>query len=255
MNQIPYPPLRLRKSVGPIEDSYYENPGGRLVFEKEVPAANYRSIFDFGCGCGRVARQLLLQSEAPVGFYRGVDLFAESVQWAHQNLSPVNPSFQFRHHDVFNAQFNPSSKHEFAALEGEKAQFSLVTAHSVFTHIIERNLENYLSECKRIMSDDGVFRASWFLYDKASYPMMQESQNCLYINVDDPTNATIYDYNYVSSMYRKHGMTIFAIIPPLTRGFQWFIFAKPVSAGVEEAVFPDDIAPLGICRPPLSIIN
>ena len=255
MNQIPYPPLRLRKSVGPIEDSYYDNPAGSFVFGQEVPALNYRSIFDFGCGCGRVARQLLLQKEAPVGFYLGVDLFDESVEWSQQNLSPVNPAFQFRHHDVFNAQFNPSSKHEIAVLEGGNAQFSLVTATSVFTHIIERNLDHYLSECKRLLSDDGIFHASWFLYDKEGFPMMQESQNCLYINVEDPTNATIYDYNYVRSMYRKHGMTIFAIIPPTIRGFQWFLFAKPMSVGVVEAVFPDDIAPLGICRPPVDINN
>jgi SAM-dependent methyltransferase len=255
MKHIPYPPLRLRKSVGPIEDSYYENPGGRLVFEKEVPAANYRSIFDFGCGCGRVARQLLLQAEVAVRSYLGVDLFAESVEWAQQNLSAENPAFQFRHHNVFNAQFNPSSKQEFAALEVENAQFTLVTAESVFTHIIERNLENYLSECRRIMNCDGIFRASWFLFDKAGLPMMQETQNCLYINVDDPTNATIYDYNYVRSMYRKHGMTIFAIIPPSVRGFQWFLFARPTAKGLLEAAFPDDVAPLGICRPPVNILD
>jgi SAM-dependent methyltransferase len=255
MNRIPFPPLRLRKSVGPIEDSYYDNQGGGLVFEQEVPAENYRSVFDFGCGCGRVARQLLLQSEVPVGSYLGVDLFSESVQWAQQNLTPANPAFQFRHHDIFNAQFNPSSEKEFATIEGPSRQFSLVTAESVFTHIIERNVENYLSECKRMLSFDGIFRASWFLFDKAGFPMMQESQNCLYINVDDPTNATIYDYNFVRSLYRKNGMTIFAIVPPAVRGFQWFLFAKPSKSGVDEAAFPDDVAPIGICRPPVNILE
>ena len=252
---IPYPPLHLRKSVGPIQESYYDNPGGGLVFEQEVPAENYRSVFDFGCGCGRVARKLIMQSEVPIRSYLGVDLFDESVQWAQQNLTPANPAFQFRHHDVFNAQFNPLSKQEFATLEGANSQFSLVTAESVFTHIIERYLENYLSECRRILSCDGILRASWFLFDKVGFPMMQESQNCLYINVDDLTNATIYDYNFVRSMYRKNGMTIFAIIPPPVRGFQWFLFAKPTASGVIEAIFPDDIAPLGICRPPVNILD
>lgn len=66
MATIPYPPLRLRKSVGPTEEKYYENPSGCLVFERNIPAENYRTIFDFGCGCGRVARQLILQTEAKV---------------------------------------------------------------------------------------------------------------------------------------------------------------------------------------------
>jgi SAM-dependent methyltransferase len=255
MNGIPYPPLRLRKSVGPIEDSYYDNPSGCLVFEPEVPVANYRSIFDFGCGCSRVARQLLLQSEVAVGSYLGVDLFSESVQWAQQNLSPANPAFQFQHHDVYNAQFNPSSKREFDVIKSADEQFSLVTAQSVFTHIIERNIENYLSECSRILMRDGIFRSTWFLFDKAGFPMMQESQNCLYINVDDTSNATIYDYNHVRSMFKKHGLTIFSIIPPSVRGFQWVLFAKPAAKEVPEADFPDDVAPLGLCRPPENIVE
>jgi len=254
-SDIPYPPLHLRKSVGPIEDSFYENPAGRHVFERGVPSENYRSVFDFGCGCGRVARQLLLQTETPVGSYLGVDLFHESITWAQQNLTPANPAFRFSHHDVFNAQFNPSSSREFAPLDAGDAEFSLVTAHSVFTHILERNLRHYLSECRRILAQDGIFRATWFLFDKTGFPMLQEFQNCLYINVDDPTNATIYDYNCIREAYLEHGMTIFAIIPPSVRGFQWFLFAKPSAPDVKEAEFPSDVAPLGLCRPPVHILT
>jgi len=254
MKNIPYPPLKLRYSVGPIEDSSYDNPAGRLVFEHQVPADNYCNIFDFGCGCGRVARQLILQTEVSVRTYLGVDLFEESVVWAQQNLSPHNPSFQFRHHNVYNAQFNPLSTQEFVAFEVADTQFSLVNAQSVFTHIIERNIENYLSECSRILMRDGIFRSTWFLFNKAGFPMMQESQNCLYINVDDTSNATIYDYNYVRSMFKKHGLTIFSIIRPLVRGFQWVLFAKPAAKEVPEADFPDDVAPVGLCRPPENIV-
>jgi SAM-dependent methyltransferase len=253
MTTISYPPLRLRKSVGPTEEKYYENPSGCLVFERNIPAENYRTIFDFGCGCGRVARQLILQTEAKVESYCGEDLFRDSIEWARQNLTPANPSFQFRHHNVFNAQFNPSTAQEVAAFTANNNFFTLVTAHSVFTHIIERNLKHYISECARILTPNGIFRSSWFLFDKTGFPMMQEFQNCLYINVYDPTNATIYDYNYIRSLFRENGMTIYSIVPPPIRGFQWFLFAKPSSAEVNEADFPDDIAPLGICLPPINI--
>jgi len=133
-SDIPFPPLHLRKSVGPIEDCFYDNPGGGLVFEREVPPENYRSVFDFGCGCGRVARQLLLQTETPVGSYLGVDLFLESVTWARENLTPANPVFRFSHHDVFNAQFNPSSSREFAPLDAGDAAFRPGIARSVYAH-------------------------------------------------------------------------------------------------------------------------
>lgn len=254
MSTPPYPPLRLRKSVGPIEDAYYDNPKGCLVFERQIAAENYRTIFDFGCGCGRVARQLILQTEAAVESYSGEDLFRDSIEWASQNLTASNPAFRFRHHDVFNAQFNPSATHEVVPFTAEDKSFTLVTAHSVFTHILERNLRHYISECARILAPDGIFRSSWFLFDKTGFPMMQEFQNCLYINVEDPTNATIYDYNYVRALFRESGMTIYSIAPPPVRGFQWFLFAKPSETGVAELEFPDDVAPPGICRPPINIV-
>ena len=163
MRDIPYPPMRLRKSVGPVEDIYYDNPGGQLVFETDIPARNYQRIFDFGCGCGRVARQLMLQRQAPVESYMGIDLFKESIDWASKNLSSVNAAFQFRHHDVYNAQFNPKTNRESAPFPADDKSFSLVTAHSVFTHVLERNFQFYLSECRRILMDDGIFRSSWFL--------------------------------------------------------------------------------------------
>jgi SAM-dependent methyltransferase len=239
--------------VGPTEEKYYDNPGGCLVFERNIPAENYRTIFDFGCGCGRVARQLILMTEAKVESYCGEDLFRDSIEWARHNLTPANPTFQFHHHDVFNAQFNPSTAQEVVAFTAANKSSTLVTAHSVFTHIIERNLKYYISECARILAPNGIFRSSWFLFDKAGFPMMQEFQNCLYINVDDPTNATIYDYNYIRSLFRENGMTIYSIIPSSIRGFQWFLFAKSCSKDVVEADFPDDVAPLGICCPPINI--
>jgi len=252
---VPYPPLRLRKSVGPIDDAYYENPEGGLVFEPEIPASNYRSVFDFGCGCGRVARQLLLQRQSPVGSYLGIDLFKESIAWAKQNLTPVNKGFQFQHHDVFNIQFNQNTKSETAAFPANDTSFSIVNAHSVFTHILERNVQFYLSECSRILTEDGIFRSSWFFFDKKFFPMMQDFQNCLYINVDDPINATIFDYQYVRTLFRQNGLTIFSIIPPPIRGFQWFLFARRSSGTVTEADFPDDVAPFGVCRPPVDIVG
>jgi SAM-dependent methyltransferase len=197
----------------------------------------------------------MLQTEAKVEAYLGTDLFRESIEWANINLTPVNPAFRFLHHDVFNAQFNSSSQQEFVPFQTGNEFFTLVTAHSVFTHIIERNLRNYLSECRRLLTPDGIFRSSWFLFDKTSFPMMQEFQNCLYINVDDPTNATVYDYNYIRSLFIEYGMTIYSIIPPPVRGFQWFLLAKAAAAGAVEMEFPADVAPIGICRPPVDILD
>ena len=57
--------FRLRKIVGPLDDIYYDNPTGDYVFGPlsfagKPPEQIYESVFDFGCGCGRNARQVQL---------------------------------------------------------------------------------------------------------------------------------------------------------------------------------------------------
>jgi hypothetical protein len=57
LNAPPLPPLDLRRSVGPVEKEHWKNPSGGLIFGAQVPPESYVSVFDFGCGCGRTARQ------------------------------------------------------------------------------------------------------------------------------------------------------------------------------------------------------
>jgi len=251
---IPFPPIELRKSVGPVEDIYFDNPEGGLIFGDQIAPEKYERFFDFGCGCGRNARQLLLQKMYKPRRYFGVDLYRNSIEWCKANLEPLDENFSFSHHDAFNAGFNPGGSKEDVPFQTQE-KFTLVNAHSVFTHIVESHIDHYLSECARVLDKGGVFRATWFLFDKTGFPMMQEFQNCLYINPEDPTNATIYDVNYVQRKYEENGLIIFKINPPAVRGFQWDLIATNEAGGQSKAEFPDDVAPIGIVRPPLSLTS
>jgi SAM-dependent methyltransferase len=77
--EIPIPPLELRELVGLPDASFYDNPTGELVYPY-LPAKAYASVFDFGCGCGRVARQLMLQHPRPQR-YLGIDLHRGMIAW------------------------------------------------------------------------------------------------------------------------------------------------------------------------------
>jgi len=245
---LPLPPIPLRRSVGTEDPRYFENESGGLVFGEAVPAANYRSVLDFGCGCGRIARQMLQQRSDVPKRYLGVDLYKPSIEWCAANLTPLNPGFVFVHHDFFNAGLNPGGSKQPLPL-GTNDRFSLVNAHSVFTHIIEDHVRFYFDQVAAAVDDGGVARISWFLFEKALFPMMQESQNALYINSNDPTNAVIYDIDFVRALYRQAGLRIERIEPPAVRGHQWLIYARCGGEG-EEPEFPRDTAPLGIVRPP-----
>lgn len=244
---LPIPPIELRRSVGIEDPAFFDNPHGTLAFGDHVPAENYRSVLDFGCGCGRIARQMLMQNEIVPSRYLGLDLYRPSINWCRDNLRA--PGFEFRHLNAANVGFNPNGVRH--ADFGADEQFSLINAHSVFTHITEPDLDFYFDQCARRLTADGILRSTWFLFDKINFPMMQTFQNCLYINPDDLTNATIYDAQFVRDLYTARGLSIIAAHSPAIRGHQWLIYAKRGDGAHVE--FQPDMAPTGLARPPASI--
>ena len=247
---LPLPPLEMRELVGPTDPAFFDNPTGDPVYpylQSEV----YESVFDFGCGCGRIARQLIQQTPRPER-YLGIDVHRGMIQWCRDNLMPAAPGFEFLHHDVFSAGLNPGEgKPDRAPFPAPDHSFTLVQAFSIFTHLTERQAPHYLAEVARILRPDGVLHSTWFLFDKRDFPMMQDFQNALYINDVDPTNAVIFDREWVRREAAAVGLTIHRVAQPSYRGFQWNLLMSPSRPGLEEVPIPDDQAPIGRAPPPL----
>jgi hypothetical protein len=81
--------------------------------------------------------------------------------------------------------------------------------------------------------------------------MMQDFQNALFINETDPSNAVIYDREWLRRATREAGCVIFSITAPEVHGFQWRLLMARTESGKQEASFPSDDAPRGIRNPPL----
>jgi SAM-dependent methyltransferase len=169
------------------------------------------------------------------------------IRWCQDNLG--TPDFAFEHHDVYNRGLNPSGRQSVLPLPD--GPFSLINAWSVFTHLIEEQAVHYLNEAARVLRPDGYLNSTWFLFDKDGFPMMQEFQNALYINVDDPTNAVIFDREWLQRRAAEAGLVITYVNPPVIQGFQWTVTFRPVGAGEEPAAFPADTALPGRAAPPM----
>jgi SAM-dependent methyltransferase len=245
---IPIPPLEMRRLVGREDVADFDNSSRGLVYPYLAPQL-YESVFDFGCGCGRTARKLMQQIPRPKR-YRGVDLHRGMVEWCRTNLEPLAPGFEFVHHDVFHASFNPGEKPMTLPLPASDESFSLVEAASVFTHLTQSQAEHYLHEAARILRPTGVLHSTWFLFDRADFPMLTELQNALYTNEFDLSSAVLFDRTWVRQKAREAGLAIVHAIPPEVRNFQWYVLMTPLRPGIEEATFPADTAPLGVIPPP-----
>ncbi len=247
--EIPIPPEAMRELVGTTDLTVFENPNGDNV----IPTAGKRSfgaVFDFGCGCGRIARKFLQQNPRPER-YVGIDLHAGMANWCKANLEPLDPNFTFFHSNVYNAGFNPDSPDPYLEFPVESSAFDLVIAHSVFTHLLESTAVYYLNECARILKPGGAISSSWFLFEKSDFPMMQTFQNALYINELDATNAVIFDKTWLKMALKQSGLVLTYAGPPYVRGFQWDLLFEPEETAGEEVELGEDLAPRGSVPPPV----
>lgn len=239
----------MRRLVGPTADEAFDNPtGGPAIpgLERE----HFRSVLDFGCGCGRLARQLIQQRPRPER-YAGLDLHPGMIKWCQQNLAPYAPGFTFHHHDVCYEPFNPGhGKPLSAPFPFEAGEFTLAVAISVFTHLTEDQATHYLAEIARMLDPEGTFVSTWFLFDKRDFPMMQDDQNQLFINGTDIRNAVIYDRAWLSRAAAQAGLTICTAAAPLIRGYHWTIRMTLSREGVTAIELPDDLAERGRYAPP-----
>jgi len=251
---LPVPPIEMRKLVGPTDLDAFDNSTGGPVFPG-LPPGSLRAVLDFGCGCGRIARQLIQQTTPPER-YVGIDLHAGMIRWCQENLTPRAPQFRFEHHDVRYEPFNPGAgKPVVLPFPVADSSCSLVIAHSVFTHLLEEQTVFYLREVARVLAPDGILCSTWFLFDKSEYPMMQEFQNTLFINAVDPINAVIYDRTWLRQMTRAVGLTLLRVSPPTLRGFQWEILMTNRGWNSIDAEIPPDEGDIGLARAAAHVVD
>jgi SAM-dependent methyltransferase len=234
----PLPPVALRGMVGRTDAGSFDNPAGMPIYDAfGLPPEVYASVFDFGCGCGRQARQLLLQTPRPRR-YVGIDTNREMVAWCRANLTPVDRNFQFRHHDVYSPTYSPENSLRLAApFPVEDRAFSLVLAHSVFTHLYQAQTDYYLHEIARILAPDGLAFTSWFFFDRRSFPFLAAGRACLFVDENAPSEAVIYDREWFIEAVRRVGLRVWRTDPPAIAGHQWTVFLTPRPPGSADA-FP-----------------
>jgi ubiquinone/menaquinone biosynthesis C-methylase UbiE len=140
------PPAMIRFRVGEsIDVAEFLNVGMGCadLIEEHLPgiARNWppgMKVLDFGCGCGRVLRWLMMR--APSTEFYGADVDEEAIRWCMQMLKPAR--FEI-------SNFRPP-------LPYPDAFFDAVYCISVFTHLEEGIQESWLEELRRILKPNGI---------------------------------------------------------------------------------------------------
>lgn len=197
---------------------------GQLYFRNLVDIGGLEpdmKVLDVGCGIGRVARCLTGYLEK--GSYDGFDIVNSQVEWCTKHISAKYPNFRFQTVDIYNGVYNPEGAIDPKLFKFPYASdfFDFAFLTSVFTHMLPEEVNNYLSEIRRVLKQNGRFFITVFLINERSRLYMQEgksSRNFKY-NVrgydfcfsDEQTHqgwAIAYQEKYILGCFEKHGLQV-----------------------------------------------
>ena len=175
-------------------------------------------ILDVGSGIGRKTIPLT-QYLSPTGTYDGIDINQVGVEWCRQRITPRFPNFRFQHIDVANPLYNPGGTYPASEFRFPfpDDSFTFVMLMSVFTHMMPRDVEHYLSEVARVVGQ-GRCLISYFLLNeesrrliaagRSSLPFGEAQPHYATTSPDLPERAVAYDESFVRSAYERSGLRI-----------------------------------------------
>lgn len=156
-SMIPVPPLWLRRHAGPIRAFRTSGEQAMALLDHLGLLRPEARILDFGCGPGslvpRLARVL-----GPDGRYLGLDVHTPSVEWCQRTFA-ADSRFAFE-------SLDPRGGRPWPVAGGTR---DLILAKSVFTHLLEAEAREALSEIRRVLAPGGRAVITAFLFDGAPF--------------------------------------------------------------------------------------
>jgi ubiquinone/menaquinone biosynthesis C-methylase UbiE len=139
------------------------------LLQQLTPIEPNHNVLEIGCGIGKVAVRLG-KMLAPNGHYYGVDVIHDSIEWCQNNITARHPNIEFIHVDAESAMYNPkgTSQPTETRLAIADGSIDRILLYSVFTHLFEPDIRNYLSEFRRLLKPTGAVLATWFVIDDAA---------------------------------------------------------------------------------------
>jgi ubiquinone/menaquinone biosynthesis C-methylase UbiE len=205
---LPAPNLR---ACGPHfnDDAYYlasaEREARKLV--DRLGMTGQSRVLDIGCGVGRLPIGIL-QTAAPLQSYTGIDVKLKSIRWCKRNLERLDPRFRFLHIDVKNDRYNPSGgalAEDFHLPIGPNS-VDIIYLYSVFSHMTTRDIEIYLREFSRVLSDRGRVYLTTFL--EQDVPDISVNPDQYRAEWAGPLHCVRFNQDYFVSLLEQSGLQL-----------------------------------------------
>ena len=216
-SHLPPASLRLRIGVGNKilkNHSHFIESGISIVLELKNKGylEQNSTVLELGCGCGRNALSLS-KFLGESGTYVGQDVDVDMISWCEKNLQSKN--FHFYYADIFSKVYNPAGKPvDSYVFPAETNSCSLIFAVSVFSHLLYKDFNHYISQCSRVLKVGGHLHITLFILDfmknrlNDRWTFSHKLDNCYVENLKFPEAAVAYELNMVENILSSHNLQI-----------------------------------------------
>ena len=175
----------------------------------------HHHVLDIGSGIGRMAIPIAGYLDATAR-YEGFDVMKVGIEWCQKNLTPLFPHFNFTHVPLKNDLYtNEGEAAEDFRFPYEDNAFDFCFLTSVFTHMTDKQVENYLKEIHRVLKPEGRCLATFFILNEIakhdSNPEFQFPYDFGHYRLMDEkvTSANVaYEQSYLEDFANQIGLKI-----------------------------------------------
>jgi cyclopropane fatty-acyl-phospholipid synthase-like methyltransferase len=191
--------------------------------KNEMDLAAESTILDIGCGAGRLPIGLLAR-QMPFSSYLGVDVDSNRIKWCNKNLKTKDSRLAFQFVNIKNDRYNPAGKDLFdIGISGKK--FDLIYLYSVFSHLMQGDVEKYLRIFRASLTDLGHCFVTMFVADNV--PACTENPPDFgSLKWQGRLHCVLYNRENWESMVRHAGLEITKITPEVNIDGQTAYYLK-----------------------------
>lgn len=203
---MPLPPRHLRPG-GPHSTDALWIERGRADAEMLRERAGLDStsrLLDWGSGPGRMLAGID-EVVGPIKEYIGVDVKADVIRWATQNLT-TNWS-RFIHVPQQNDRYNPDGETSHAIDVGKRS-FDIICGFSVFTHMRSDDVLGYSRELARLLRPNGQAVLTAFVEPEVPDEVENPPDYLPELTWSGPLHCVRYEHDYFYSLLEAGGLSI-----------------------------------------------
>ncbi|MCH9052459.1 MAG: class I SAM-dependent methyltransferase [Proteobacteria bacterium] len=225
LRQIPPNHLRIRVGVGnrlfTNQISYY---AGARNFWLATALEGFwdldSTILDIGCGCGRNAqylRDFRHQTQRFRGRYIGIDIEEEMLNWCRKTMDAERFTFMKSPHS--SKSYNVTSGNdENYKIDLPDQSVDFVYSTSLFTHLLDKQLINYIEESFRVLKPGRAMYMSVFSLDcppptyGSRHTFSHSVGNARVESLRQPEAAVAYNEDFLVKTSKNVGFTQASVI-------------------------------------------